>query len=628
MVARKKPRGKVAPQNRYDAAGSGRRLKGWTPPSSGPRRAIEGLQNIRNRARDSARNDWAGSSSVTKWATSIVGVGITPRFESEKHTRLWQQFVPQADADGVLDVYGLQTLGVRTWFDGGEVFLRRRPRDLDFAKSVGLAAPVQFQLIEPEMVPLLDADTYEGLPDGNDIRQGIERNRYGRRIAYWCYKEHPGDTPSKGNIDPSKLVRVPASEIRHVFEPKRPGQLRGVSELAPILTRLRNSGNFEDAVLDRQLLANLFAMFVTRSMPPNADDIDYDPETGLPVFYDKSGLPMAGLEPGISQTLLPGEDVKFANPPEAGTTYSDYMRSTHLGTAAGQGMPYEVMSGDIRDISDRSMRVVINEFRRFAEQRQWQIAIPMLCQPMVEWWADALLLAGHIGPRELAAARSPTHHPHGWEYIHPVQDIEGKVLAIENNLESRSSVISKRGDDPRQVAEDLKRDKELGLVPEKPEPPKPPKADPVASARAEELHQVQMRVFGLQADRLEAPPPAPAGALSITHQMFDRMQAQQEQFTAQMGRVADTFAGVVKAALERPINLSVQPPNVDVHAEVNPTPVTINNDVQPTPLVIHNNVQPADVKVELPDRRTETEVLERDDEGNISRVVHTETTIQ
>ena len=32
--------------------------------------------------------------------------------------------------------------------------------------------------------------------------------------------------------------------------------------------------------------------------------------------------------------------------------------------------------------------------------------------------------------------------------------------------------------------------------------------------------------------------------------------------------------------------------------------------------------------VSLPDRRTETEVQERDDDGNIRKVVHTETTIQ
>ena len=47
---------------RYDAAGQGRRLAGWTPPSSGPNTAMAGLQTIRNRSHDAVRNDWSAKS--------------------------------------------------------------------------------------------------------------------------------------------------------------------------------------------------------------------------------------------------------------------------------------------------------------------------------------------------------------------------------------------------------------------------------------------------------------------------------------------------------------------------------------------------------------------------------------
>ena len=56
---------------RYDAAGRGRRMASWTPPSSGPNDALEGLQTIRDRSREASRNDWAGESSVQKWATMV-----------------------------------------------------------------------------------------------------------------------------------------------------------------------------------------------------------------------------------------------------------------------------------------------------------------------------------------------------------------------------------------------------------------------------------------------------------------------------------------------------------------------------------------------------------------------------
>ena len=231
---------------KYDAAGNGRRVRSWSPPSTGPNRAIQGLQKIRDRARDSSRNDWAASSATQKWATTLIGVGITPRWDDDKITALWVEHVPDCDADGVLDAYGLQTLGARTWFDAGEVFLRRRPRAL----TSSLTAPVQYQLIEPEFCPLFDAETWPGMPAGNTIRQGIERNNYGERTAYWMYREHPGDNVG-GTPNASSLIRVAASQISHIFEPKRPGQLRGVSEAAAVLVRLRSSMNLEDAVLDR-----------------------------------------------------------------------------------------------------------------------------------------------------------------------------------------------------------------------------------------------------------------------------------------------------------------------------------------------------------------------------------------
>ena len=524
---------KVEVAAKYDAAGTGRRIRGWTPPNSGPQAATQGLELLRSRALDSTRNDWAAESSVQKWTTTLVGVGITPRFKNEADSKAFEAFSPAADADGVLDYHGLVALGVRTWLDGGEAFVRRRDRSL----SSPLPAPVQFQLLEGHFLPVFDTDDWRGLPADHTIRQGIERNRWGRRTAYWFYGEHPGDKPASRKPDSRELIRVPASEVSHLFEPKRPGQLRGVTSLASVLVRLRAALNFEDAVLDRQLLANLFTMFITREMPGKLEDIEFDPVTGLPLFYGKDGQPIAGLEPGISQTLNPGEDVKFTNPPEAGTTFSDYMRTTHMGTAAGMSMPYEFLSGDIKDISDRTLRVVVNEFRRLAEQRQWQQVIPMLCRPMIRWWAEARLLAGDLPMTRFEDCSNPEQQPHAWPHIHPTQDIEGQILSITNKLESASNIISKRGDDPRKIAESIKQDKELGLVADK--PPAPAAAAPAAKPDAQALrhvterHEAELALTMAQIANLQRPastePTPEATTLAAVLGLFERWDARQAE---------------------------------------------------------------------------------------------------
>lgn len=495
---RKKPIAKqpvLVVHNKYDAAGAGRRMKGWMPPSSGPNRATMGLQKIRDRSRDAVRNDWSGESASQKWVTNLIGTGITPRLKriTDKSRKqaindLWQRWVPQADADGVLDFYGLQALVVRAWLDSGEVFVRKRMRQLDS----GMEVPVQVQLIEADFVPVFDADTWPGMPEGHKIRQGIELNRRGQRVAYWMHREHPGDE-TVGGVS-QKLLRISASEVKHVYEVKRPGQLRGVSALAPVLARLRSINDYDDAVLERQKLANLFTAFITRGL---GSDVDVDPMTNLPLELTGDGTPLAGLQPGLIQELDYGQDIKFANPPEAGTTYSDYMRTQHLGTSAATGIPYELFSGDIKEVSDRTLRVVINEFRRFAEQRQWHTVIPMFCQPVREWWTDAAVLAGHVTWAERHDVAMVEWAPHGWSYIHPVQDPQGKALEVESGFRSRASVIAAMGYDPEEVDEeraaDAQREKELGLWVD-------PQADPPSKTRGD--------VDGIDNNEYAAPPNA------------------------------------------------------------------------------------------------------------------------
>lgn len=452
---------------RYDSAGNGRRLIGWATPSTGPNRAIVGLQNIRNRARDAGRNEWGAKTARTRWAANLVGTGILARPKiadtalRAKLIALWDDWAEECDADGVLDLYGLQALVARNWIEAGEVFIRLRPRRLED----GLAAPLQLQALEAEMVPLLDADSHPGMSAGHTIRSGIEFDAMGRRVAYWFYRHHPGDAATSA-ISTTDLVRVPAGQVLHIFEPDRPGQLRGVSEFAAILPKLRGIGNFDDAVLHRQEIANLFAFFVTR--PPEDGAPVIDPLTGQPIETGFDGAPITGLEPGIGQELAPGEDVKFSTPPDAGTNYGDYMRNQHQYVAAGAGVPYELLTGDLRDVSDRALRVILLEFRRHCQQRQWHILIPQLCRKVRRAWAQACVLAGTLTEAEAAAARQVEWAPQGWDYLHPVQDVDARIKEIRAGLKTRSAAILEKGDDPwaveAEMAADNARADALGLT--------------------------------------------------------------------------------------------------------------------------------------------------------------------
>ena len=675
---------------KYDAAGQGRRMRGWTAPSSGPNVAVTGLQTIRDRARDSARNDWSGESGLQKWTTTLVGIGITPRFKRIKSPArklaiidLYNDWTKVADADCVLDFYGLQTLAVRSWLESGEVFVRLRPRSVD----ANLVVPFQVQLIEAEYVPLFDTDSFTGLPAGNVIRSGIELNSYGRRIAYWMYKAHPGDGLSgrRGVPTADQLIRVAASQVRHMFMPNRPGALRGVSMFAPLLARLRDTVDYEDAVLLRQKLANLFVAFIKTTLPDGTAG-DVDPLTNLPLGRTTSNDPISELAPGVIQELDPGQSMEFANPPEAGTMYSEYIRTTLMGTAAGQGLPYELFSGDIANVSDRTLRVVVNEFRRFAKQRQWQVIITMFCQPCIEAFADACVLAGKVGIAEADSVKRVEWAPHGFEYIHPVQDVQGKKIEVDAGFRSRSSVVGERGDDPDQVdqerADDQEREDRLGLappdvlgpgesVPADPNAPAAPPKKGKAATKAildEQFNRLQahtnhrfddlvLKINGIPV--YEAPPPevtaamfqdfretTAASSVSLANELreqitnvVDRTERFEVSFTAQFramderliaqqdgnARVLEGQGGQIAALTQSLINLATQPREQHVHVDnqVNPTPLTVKNDV-----VNHIVAQAGEmtVDVNLPERKTVSTVA-RNAQGDIVKVTQTETSV-
>jgi lambda family phage portal protein len=456
----------------FDAAGQGRRMAGWRPSSAGPNRAAAGLQTIRNRARDAARNEWTAAAAERVWGTNLIGTGIIARPTTRNaklkalYADIWASFCTQADADGVLDFYGLQTLAVESWRTAGEVFIRLRPRRTDD----GLRVPIQVQLLEADMVPILDADAWPGLPTGHRIRSGIELNRIGRRVAYWCYREHPADTFTTASH--ADLVRVPADQMRHLFKPARPGQLRGLPASTPVIAKRRSAGNYDDAVLHRQELSNLYTGFVTR--PPEDAAPVIDPATGEVSQPAAKDAPLIGLEPGMLQELAPGEDIKFTQPPDAGANYPHFMRQQHLGIAAGDGIPYELLTGDLRDISDRTLRVILNDFRRTCEQYQWQLIIPMMCQFVRDAVARAAVLAGELTAEQGAEFARCTWHPHAWPYIHPTQDVQAKKMEKDAGLKSRAQLAAERGEDIEQIdaerAEDAARERRFKLTPEAPSP--------------------------------------------------------------------------------------------------------------------------------------------------------------
>ena len=48
--------------------------------------------------------------------------------------------------------------------------------------------------------------------------------------------------------------------------------------------------------------------------------------------------------------------------------------------------------------------------------------------------------------------------PHGWAYIHPVQDVQSQNMAVRSGFKSRSEVVSEQGYDSEQIDDEIAAD--------------------------------------------------------------------------------------------------------------------------------------------------------------------------
>ena len=420
---------------------------------------------LRAKSRDLVRrNAWA-AAGVEAFVANAIGTGIKPQSMvvnpalREAIQALWRDWCDEADASGMTDFYGLQSLACRAMLEGGECLVRLRYRRPEDRLTVGL----QIQVLEPEHLP---TTMNREVASGNVIRAGIEFDRLGRRVAYHLYRSHPGDgalAPMSGTGG-METVRIPASEVVHLFRPLRPGQIRGEPWLARALVKLNELDQYDDAELVRKKTAAMFAGFVTRLAPE--DNLMGE---GAP---DGQGVSLAGLEPGTLQLLEPGEDIKFSAPADVGSSYAEFMRQQFRAVAAAMGITYEMLTGDLTQVNYSSIRAGLLEFRRRCEALQHGVIVHQLCRPIWQAWMEQAAIEGALTlpafsrrRREYLAAK---WIPQGWQWVDPKKEFDAMQTAIRAGLLSRSQAISAFGYDAedidREIATDNQRADELGLV--------------------------------------------------------------------------------------------------------------------------------------------------------------------
>lgn len=455
----------------FDAGQNNRRLRGLTTSTVAINAQIRSYgKTVLARSRYLAANNPYAAAAKETFVSALVGAGIKPSSlvkQPELKAAIqeaWLDWTDEADADGLTDLYGVQSIVAAEMFEAGECFVRIRPR----RPEDGLTVPMQLQVLPAEMLDLSDN---RGLDNGRRVEMGIEFDAIGRRVNYHFFRQHPGSDQTFNTMAGEKTI-VPAGEVLHLYRRIRSGQIRGIPHTLSGIVVAAIMDCYDDAELERKRTAALFGGFITR---PAVDNTDHPLEEALAAASADGVSSGAALEPGALVDLADGEDIKFAAPADVGGSYEAFQYRNLLRMAAGFGVPYAAMTGDLRQTSYGSIRAGLVEFRRRVEAMQHHVMVFQFCRPIWQRWMDEAVLSPEVSlPLSLSAyvankrqfQRAKWITPK-WEWIDPLKDRQAEAVAVDNGWKSRSDVIEAEGYDPEEVDARIAADKEraaaLGL---------------------------------------------------------------------------------------------------------------------------------------------------------------------
>lgn len=423
----------------YDGAVMGRRTENWRATNASANAAIKGsLPRLRARSRDVMRNTWWGPRIREVVDGYAVGYGIVPRFKTgnkaldRRAAKLWREWGKACDFEEQLDINGLIALAAGTIVESGEVLVRKVP----VSPSTGRRVPLEIQLLEPDH---LDGarDQLRLTTDGNIVDQGIEYRRDGKRVAYWLLPEHPG--AAGGLQRPSK--RVPAKEVLHVYRKLRIGQGRGVPWVAPVLLKGRDVADLEEAITVKARVEACLSVFVKST--------DSVRSIGTSVRNEPNGRGgsrrIETLSPGTVNYLDQGEEIGVVSP-SSSLAFDSVLINTWMTLAAGAGLTYDQMTGDLRQANYSSLKAGDRGFKRFIEKFQHLTLVPMLLDPLAEAFSAAAVDAGAL-PRRAGGYPVEWIMP-GWEPIDPLKDMQADILAVRSGRTTWDQFVAAWGVDP------------------------------------------------------------------------------------------------------------------------------------------------------------------------------------
>jgi lambda family phage portal protein len=450
---------------------------------------------LRASARAACRDHDVAKRALSLLVQNTVGSGIdvqpTPRKAGERVDRaiaqalrdLWDDFWDRPEVTWQHDFGKCQQLLAGSWFRDGECYWQQLSGPVASLEH-GTIVPFSIELLESDLVPL-DLDD-----DNRNILQGVERNGWGRHVAYHVYKQHPGD----GRNWTMETKRVSADFMRQLALLDRIHQVRGLSVFAPVINRLVDIQDYENSErIAAKVAASLCAQIVKGSPELYGSDAGNAALEAAARAVYRSMTMVPGM---IGDDLLPGERIEIIDSKRPNPNVATYIGDQLKRVAAGAGVTGSSLSMNYDGTYSAQRQELVEQWGAYAMIGEQFIARVM--RPIWRDFVNAAVLSGRVRVprswtlRELSAA---TFVRPVMPWIDPLKEALARGEAEDRGWQAPQQSMLQMGNDPEEVQR-LREDwiEQGGALPNAEQP----QQDQVADGSASQARRVAVLTHALK----------------------------------------------------------------------------------------------------------------------------------
>ena len=332
---------------------------------------------------------------------------------------------------------------VRSWLRDGEIF-QQYLTGMVPALTHGSDIPLSLEHIEADFIPV------EYSNPSKRIVQSVEKNAWGRSLAFWQYKTTPGELTAGTRRYGTPDKRIPADRMIHQKHTTHFRQTRGMSILAPVLTRIDDIQEIEESERIAARCAAAMVGFRKRGNAEAWEDYDDDEEKGAELAF----------EPGTFHDLEPGEDVSIHQSQRPNNALIPFMTEQMRRMAGGTGANASSVSKDYSGSYSSQRQEMTEGYIGYGVMHadlvnaklfpDWKMLVDTLVRFRL---LDVPLDVDVNTIHDVDIPRPPM------PWIDPKKEADGYKVLVDAELESATHVMRMRGRDPSVVKNQIESDK-------------------------------------------------------------------------------------------------------------------------------------------------------------------------